>query len=197
MSKHYGGIFDFNTKSNRLVEVNQILEDPKIWDDPKQAQALGKEKKLLEGVVNTLTELNQNITSSMELMELARAENDQETLLALQADSDSYEKIIADLEFRRMFHNEMDPCHCFIDIQAGAGSPDVYENPRSLIDFQISKKFANNKAEIRLSISDILNQRQVFYQNNNTNTDYNNSTDAIRLSRKFGTTIGITLNYSL
>jgi len=92
VSKHYGGIFDFNTKSNRLVEVNQILEDPKIWDDPKQAQALGKEKKLLEGVVNTLTELNQNITSSMELMELARAENDQETLLALQADSDSYEK---------------------------------------------------------------------------------------------------------
>ncbi|MEY4812191.1 MAG: hypothetical protein RLZZ462_1064 [Bacteroidota bacterium] len=83
------------------------------------------------------------------------------------------------------------------DIQAGAGSPDVYENPRSLIDFQISKKFANNKAEIRLSISDILNQRQVFYQNNNTNTDYNNSTDAIRLSRKFGTTFGITLNYSL
>ena len=82
------------------------------------------------------------------------------------------------------------------DIQAGAGSPDVYENPRSLIDFQISKKFANNKAEIRLSISDILNQRQVFYQNNNTNTDYNNSADAIRLSRKFGTTFGITLNYS-
>jgi outer membrane receptor protein involved in Fe transport len=83
------------------------------------------------------------------------------------------------------------------DIQAGAGSPDVYENPRSLIDFQISKKFADNKAEIRFSISDILNQRQIFYQNNNTNTDYNTSTDAIRLSRKFGTTFGVTLNYSL
>ncbi len=83
------------------------------------------------------------------------------------------------------------------DIQAGAGSPDVYENPRSLIDFQISKKFADNKAEIRFSISDILNQRQIFYQNNNSNTDYNTSTDAIRLSRKFGTTFGITLNYSL
>ena len=83
------------------------------------------------------------------------------------------------------------------DIQAGAGSPDVYENPRSLIDFQISKKFADNKAEIRFSVSDILNQRQIFYQNNNTNTDYSTSTDAIRLSRKFGTTFGVTLNYSL
>jgi outer membrane receptor protein involved in Fe transport len=83
------------------------------------------------------------------------------------------------------------------DIQAGAGSPDVYENPRALIDFQISKKFADNKAEIKFTISDLMNQRQIFYQNNNGNTDYDSSTDAIRLSRKFGTTFGITLNYSL
>ena len=83
------------------------------------------------------------------------------------------------------------------DIQAGAGSPDVYENPRALIDFQISKKFADNKAEIKLTISDMLNKRQIFYQNNSGNTDYNAQSDAIRLSRKFGTTYGITLNYSL
>ena len=83
------------------------------------------------------------------------------------------------------------------DIQAGAGTPDVYENPRALIDFQISKKFAKNKAEIKLTISDLLNQRQIFYQNNNANTDYNTTTDAIRLSRKYGTTYGVTINYSL
>ena len=83
------------------------------------------------------------------------------------------------------------------DIQAGAGAPDVYENPRALIDFQISKKFSNNKAEIRFTISDILNQRQIFYQNNNNNTEYDKANDATRFSRKFGTTYGVTLNYSL
>jgi len=83
------------------------------------------------------------------------------------------------------------------DIQAGAGSPDVYENPRALVDFQISKKFSSNKAEIKFTISDLLNQRQIFYQNNTSNTDYNKSTDGLRLARKFGTTYGITLNYSL
>jgi len=79
----------------------------------------------------------------------------------------------------------------------GAGAPDVFENPRALVDFQISKKFAENKAEIKFTMSDILNQRQIFYQNNTINTDYNKSKDAIRFSRKFGTTFGVTLNYSL
>jgi TonB-dependent receptor len=83
------------------------------------------------------------------------------------------------------------------DIQAGAGSPDVYENPRALIDFQISKKFSNNKAEIKLTISDLLNQRQIFYQNNTSNTSYDKVTDGLRLARRLGTTFGITLNYSL
>lgn len=83
------------------------------------------------------------------------------------------------------------------DIQAGAGTPDVYENPRALVDFQISKKFSKNNAEVKLTISDLFNQRQIFYQNNNNNTDYNSTTDAIRLSRKFGTTYGVTINYTL
>ena len=83
------------------------------------------------------------------------------------------------------------------DIQAGAGSPDVYENPRALVDFQVSKKFANNKAEVKFTIADLLNQRQIFYQNNTDNTGYNSTGDATRFSRKFGTTYGITLNYSL
>ena len=83
------------------------------------------------------------------------------------------------------------------DLQAGAATPDVFENPRALVDFQISKKFAEKKAEIRFTISDLLNQRQIFYQNNNSNTGFDKDADATRFSRKFGTTFSITLNYSL
>jgi len=83
------------------------------------------------------------------------------------------------------------------DIQASAGSPDVYENPRALIDFQVSKKFANNKAEVKMTISDLLNQRQIFYQNGDSNTGYDAAKDGLRFSRKFGTTYGVTINYTL
>ncbi|NBV11283.1 MAG: TonB-dependent receptor, partial [Chitinophagia bacterium] len=70
------------------------------------------------------------------------------------------------------------------DLQAGAATPDVFENPRALVDFQISKKFAEKKAEIRFTISDLLNQRQIFYQNNNSNTGFDKDADATRFSRK-------------
>jgi hypothetical protein len=82
------------------------------------------------------------------------------------------------------------------DVQ-GSGTPDIYEAPRSLFDFQVSKKFNNSKSEIKFTISDILNQYQTFYQNNTSDTKYNTDLDAIRFRRKFGTTYGITFNHSL
>jgi peptide chain release factor 2 len=79
----------------------------------------------LDGVVSTLNKLNTNITSALELFEMAKEESDFETLSAIEVDTEGYSKTIADLEFRRMFHNEMDPCNCFIDIQAGAGGTEA------------------------------------------------------------------------
>jgi TonB-dependent receptor len=77
------------------------------------------------------------------------------------------------------------------------GSPDIYEASRPLLDFQVSKKLLKQKAEIRLNISDILNQTQYFYQNSDDNTKFDKNSDAYRFTRKFGTTFGITFNYSL
>ena len=122
-----GGIFDFDVKANRLAEVNRELEDPKIWDDPQRAQDLGKEKKALDGVVTTLTALDTSLRDSAELFELARADSDDPTLLAVAADVAGVEKGVAGLEFRRMFSHPMDPAPCFIDIQAGSGGTEAQD----------------------------------------------------------------------
>jgi outer membrane receptor protein involved in Fe transport len=81
------------------------------------------------------------------------------------------------------------------DVQAGA--PDVYEAPRPVLDFQLAKKILQKKAEVRLNIADILNQKQYFYQNTNDKTSFQKDVDAYRFTRKFGTTYSITFNYSL
>ena len=83
------------------------------------------------------------------------------------------------------------------DLTSGAGSPDIYEAPRSLLDFQMSKKLIKNKAELRLSISDLLNTTQYFYQNNGGKSTLQKGIDAYRFTRKNGTTFSITFNYSL
>jgi peptide chain release factor 2 len=114
-------------KATRLAEVVRELEDPKIWDDPKRAQELGKEKKQLDNVVGTLTDLDARLKDGTELFELAKSEGDDATLEALAGDVAALERIVADMEFRRMFNNPMDPNSCFIDIQAGSGGTEAQD----------------------------------------------------------------------
>lgn len=83
------------------------------------------------------------------------------------------------------------------DLTSGAGSPDIYEAPRNLLDFQLSKKLLNKKAEIRMNVSDILNATQYFYQNNDGRKKLDKGTDAYRFTRTNGTTFSFTFNYSL
>jgi len=110
-----------------LNAVVHDLEDPKVWADQKRAQELGREKKQLETVVGTLSGLDQDLKDAIELFDLARTEADNDTLEALQSDVRGLENIVADMEFRRMFHNPMDPNPCFIDIQAGSGGTEAQD----------------------------------------------------------------------
>ena len=114
-------------KSSRLAEVNKLAEDPAVWNDSKRAQEIGREKKSLEAVVNSLTSLDTDLKDATELFEMARAENDDSTLVAVGDDVGKIEKTVADMEFRRMFHNPLDPNNCFVDIQAGSGGTEAQD----------------------------------------------------------------------
>ena len=125
--KGLGGIFDFETKHERLTEVLRELEDPKIWDNPEKAQTLGKERGQLEMVVNNLVRLEKGINDAEELLAMAVDEDDDDSVGVVEHDLQSFEKDIGDLEFRRMFSGEMDPNNAFLDIQAGAGGTEAQD----------------------------------------------------------------------
>ena len=67
MKPNFGGIFDFDIKSEKLEQVNEEMEDPAIWNDPKKAQDLGKEKKALEGVVHTLIKADADLKDAQDI----------------------------------------------------------------------------------------------------------------------------------
>ncbi len=86
---------------------------------------MGKEKKLLDGVVVTLTDLDRDLSDSTELFEMSRDDGDEDGLVTIEADAARLEEIVKGLEFRRMFNNPADPLNCFLDIQAGAGGTEA------------------------------------------------------------------------
>jgi len=122
-----GGIFDVEVKETRLGEINRALEDPKVWDDPKRAQELGREKKTLDAVVQKMHALSGGIHDAGELWDMARADDDDATLVSVEADVAGLAKQVADLEFQRMFNNPLDPNNCFVEIQAGAGGTEAQD----------------------------------------------------------------------
>ena len=86
---------------------------------------MGKEKKMLEGVVETINHLEGNLSDSTELYDMSKEEGDVDALASIEADTAKLREIVEQFEFRRMFNNPADPLNCFIDIQAGAGGTEA------------------------------------------------------------------------
>ncbi len=121
----YGGIFDYDAKALKLSEVSSALEDPTVWDNPKRAQDLGKEKKSLEDVVLVLDRLTTELADNSELFEMSKEEGDDAGLMTIEEEAEHLASDVEKLEFRRMFNQPADPLNCFLDIQAGAGGTEA------------------------------------------------------------------------
>jgi len=116
-----------------LKEVNAALENPAVWNEPKRAQELGREKKSLDTVVGTIDHLSSELADNTELYEMSKADGDFDALEHIEQFAGGLRDTVAQLEFRRMFSNDADPLNCFIDIQAGAGGTEAMDWAQMLL----------------------------------------------------------------
>lgn len=123
----WGGIFDYDDKKEQLEEVSRELEDPDVWNDPERAQQLGKDRVTLENIVLIIDKLVTSLDDSKDLLEMAEAEADAETVEAVNLDLQAAEEEVETLEFRRMFSGKMDSSNAFLDIQAGSGGTEAQD----------------------------------------------------------------------
>jgi TonB-dependent receptor len=77
------------------------------------------------------------------------------------------------------------------------GYPDIYERGRNVVDFQISKKIMKRNAELRLNLSDILNEKLIFYQNLDGNKIYHASRDNLMNSASTGSGASLSFTYNI
>ncbi len=103
------------------------MEDPKLWNNPERAQTLGKERAELEAVVDRLESLHRGLNEAAELLTLAGDEGDDAAIAEVARDIDQHGRIVADLEFQRMFSGELDSSNAFLDVQSGSGGTEAQD----------------------------------------------------------------------
>ena len=103
------------------------MENSDIWNKPERAQALGKERALLEKTIKTIESISQGMDDVELLLDMARQENDADAVAEVVADLDKHAAQVDELEFRRMFSGEMDPNNAFLEIQSGSGGTEAQD----------------------------------------------------------------------
>ena len=99
-----------------------------------------------------------------------------------------------------VLYNRVGPRLYLVGDPNGAGFYDIYEKPRNLLDLQAARKFFNGKGELKLTVSDLLNNRFAFYDNPSAKAGYSfNDGDRVNYGYTPGTTftLGFTYDFSL
>ncbi len=71
----------------------------------------------------------------------------------------------------------------------------LFENGRTVLDFQITKAFPKKSLELKLNVKDILAQQLFFFEDNNDNAKYDKDADVLRSTLNYGRTINFSLTY--
>ena len=112
---------DWDRALKRLEELNAKVEDQALWNDPKAAQEVMRERRRLDDAINATRAIERERDDTVELMEMAEAEGDTALAdeavvslgeLAARAETDKVAALLA---------GEADANDTYIEINAGAG----------------------------------------------------------------------------
>jgi peptide chain release factor 2 len=112
---------DWDRALKRLEELNTQVEDPKLWDDPKAAQIVMRERRRLDEAIAATRTIEKELADTVELMEMAEAEGDNGLVddavaslaeLAARTEKDKVAALLA---------GEADANDTYIEVNAGAG----------------------------------------------------------------------------
>ncbi len=111
----------WETAQHRLEEFNARVEDPNLWDDPAKAQKLMRDRQSLVDAMDTHNAIQQELTDSVELIEMGEMEEDTEIVADAEATLKVLAKSAAAKELEALLNGEADGNDTFLEINAGAG----------------------------------------------------------------------------
>ncbi len=105
----------------RLAELNDLVEDPSLWNDADMAQKIMRERAVLEDKINGFNKLEQGLDDNIELIELAELENDNAIIIEAETAISAMQVKAAKRQIESLLSGEADANNCFLGVQAGAG----------------------------------------------------------------------------
>lgn len=120
-------IFDLDAKIARLEEIEKETLKPNFWNDNEEAQKILKERTALRSDVNFWEKLVSDLEEAKGYLELAREEQDEETLREVHSRTTQIEHDIQVAEFKRMLGGENDPNNAIVSIHSGAGGTEAQD----------------------------------------------------------------------
>jgi peptide chain release factor 2 len=111
----------WETAGHRLEEFNAMTEDPTLWDDPARAQKLMRERQALADAIDGYSAMAQDLSDSVELIELGEMENDTEVVADAEAGLKTLREKAAAAELEALLNGEADANDAFLEVHSGAG----------------------------------------------------------------------------
>ncbi len=105
----------------RLDEIEKIESDPSFWSDTKEAAKVSQEKNRISSVLKRYNEAKISVEDSFEIFEMAKEEEDEESLEELYGELESLEELVSKVEVSMMLSDENDSKNAIVTIHPGAG----------------------------------------------------------------------------
>ncbi|MEZ5894403.1 MAG: peptide chain release factor 2 [Parvularculaceae bacterium] len=112
---------DWDKAKKELDELNVRAEDPNLWNNPEEAQALMQKRNALDAQMNAVGAIQSELDDLLGLAELAWDEDDDASLDEAQAMLVTLQEKASKAEIEALLSGEADGNDCFVEIHPGAG----------------------------------------------------------------------------
>jgi len=137
------GVVEPEKIQTRLDEIEELENVQEFWNDAANAAKIQKEKTQLQRKLDKYLLAKNTTTDTAELYEMAKEENDEESLETLYDDAPALETMIRDMEIEVMLSGESDANNAILSIHPGAGGTESQDWAEMLL--RMYKKWAERR----------------------------------------------------
>jgi peptide chain release factor 2 len=110
-----------------LTTLEKEINQKTFWDNPDKARIVLKERGKLQQILSEWKETQTQIEEAEILFDLGKAEDDAETLREVQTRLKELEKLLSQMEFKKLLSGEEDGSSAIMAIHAGAGGTEAQD----------------------------------------------------------------------